>query len=94
MAAGSRFTLSLAVTEGAKDLEVRPTADQHLGDGWSARVSDALRLDPGASDPGLAAEVARIDTVLPWFTQNALVHYLSPRGLEQFSGGAWGTRDV
>ena len=94
VAAGSRFTLSLAVTEGAKDLEVRPTADQHLGDGWSARVSDALRLDPGASDPGLAAEVARIDTVLPWFTQNALVHYLSPRGLEQFSGGAWGTRDV
>ena len=32
--------------------------------------------------------------MLPWFTQNALVHYLSPRGLEQFSGGAWGTRDV
>ena len=25
---------------------------------------------------------------------NALVHYLSPRGLEQYSGGGWGTRDV
>jgi CRISPR-associated protein Csx3 len=94
VAARSRFALTLAVTEGVQELEVRPTADQHLGEGWSARVADALRLDPGATDPGLAAEVARMDTVLPWFTQNALVHYLSPRGLEQFSGGAWGTRDV
>ena len=31
---------------------------------------------------------------MPWFAQNALIHYLSPRGLEQFSGGGWGTRDV
>lgn len=29
-----------------------------------------------------------------WFAQNALVHYLSPRGIEQFSGGGWGVRDV
>jgi cellobiose phosphorylase len=94
VAASSRFSFTLAVTEGAKELEARPTADQHLGDGWSATVAGALRLTTGASDPGLAAEVARIDAVLPWFTQNALVHYLSPRGLEQFSGGSWGTRDV
>ncbi|HTX06246.1 MAG TPA: hypothetical protein VMD06_10485 [Steroidobacteraceae bacterium] len=32
--------------------------------------------------------------MLPWYAQNALVHYLSPRGLEQYSGGGWGTRDV
>jgi cellobiose phosphorylase len=32
--------------------------------------------------------------ILPWYTHNALVHYLSPRGLEQYSGGGWGTRDV
>ena len=31
---------------------------------------------------------------LPWLAHNALVHYLTPRGLEQFSGGGWGTRDV
>jgi CRISPR-associated protein Csx3 len=89
-----RFALTLAVTSTATDLEVHPAADQHLGERWPATVAGALRLTPGAADPGLAAEVARIDTVLPWFTQNALVHYLSPRGLEQFSGGAWGTRDV
>ncbi len=31
---------------------------------------------------------------LPWLVRDALVHFLSPRGLEQFTGGAWGTRDV
>jgi CRISPR-associated protein Csx3 len=94
VAARSRFALTLAVAEGAEDLQVRPAPDQHLGDSWPQTVAGALRLTSGATDPGLAAEVARIDAVLPWFTQNALVHYLSPRGLEQFSGGAWGTRDV
>ena len=29
-----------------------------------------------------------------WYTQNALVHYTSPHGLEQYNGAAWGTRDV
>lgn len=35
-----------------------------------------------------------LNRVIPWFTQNALVHFLSPHGLEQYSGAAWGTRDV
>jgi 1,2-beta-oligoglucan phosphorylase len=41
-----------------------------------------------------AEQLARISDIAPWFTHNALVHYLSPRGLEQYSGGGWGTRDV
>jgi len=42
----------------------------------------------------LADQVTRLADILPWFQHNALVHYLSPRGLEQYSGGGWGTRDV
>jgi cellobiose phosphorylase len=42
----------------------------------------------------LAPAVARLAEIVPWLTHNALVHYLSPRGLEQYSGGGWGTRDV
>ena len=55
-----------------------------------------LRLPAGAPAAGDAAglEVARLDAVLPWFAHDALVHYLSPRGLEQYTGGGWGTRDV
>ncbi len=40
------------------------------------------------------AEAERLDTILPWFSHNALVHLATPHGLEQFNGGAWGTRDV
>jgi 1,2-beta-oligoglucan phosphorylase len=43
-------------------------------------------------DAGL--RVQRLAEVLPWFAHNAWVHYLAPRGLEQYSGGGWGTRDV
>jgi cellobiose phosphorylase len=42
----------------------------------------------------LAGDVARLQEILPWFAHNALIHYLAPRGLEQYSGGGWGTRDV
>lgn len=38
--------------------------------------------------------ISALDHIMPWFVQNALVHLLSPRGLEQYSGGGWGTRDV
>lgn len=48
---------------------------------WSVSTSGADKV------PHLAA-------LYPWLVQNALVHYLSPRGLEQYSGGGWGTRDV
>ena len=41
-----------------------------------------------------APALQRLRDILPWYLHNALVHFLSPRGLEQFSGGGWGTRDV
>ncbi|MET0390217.1 MAG: hypothetical protein ABW321_29870, partial [Polyangiales bacterium] len=39
-------------------------------------------------------DIAAIREILPWYAGNALVHFLTPYGLEQFSGAAWGTRDV
>jgi cellobiose phosphorylase len=47
---------------------------------------------PERSPLGDAA--TRLAEMAPWFAQNAWVHYLAPRGLEQYSGGGWGTRDV
>ncbi|MDP1646858.1 MAG: hypothetical protein Q8M01_01460 [Rubrivivax sp.] len=52
----------------------------------------ALRLH--AAPGPHAADVSRLSDILPWYLHNALVHYLAPRGLEQYSGGGWGTRDV
>jgi len=40
------------------------------------------------------ADAAALASLLPWLAHNAMVHYLSPRGLEQYSGGGWGVRDV
>ncbi len=59
------------------------------------RTSLAPRLSLSARPASpLAASVARLADIVPWLTHDALVHYLSPRGLEQYSGGGWGTRDV
>jgi cellobiose phosphorylase len=45
------------------------------------RVIDGPDIDPLA-------------VTLPWLVRDAFVHFLAPRGLEQYTGGAWGTRDV
>lgn len=59
---------------------------------WS-QVDGGLAITPPV-ESGLADEARRLEEIHPWFIHNALVHYLSPRGLEQYSGGGWGTRDV
>jgi len=55
-------------------------------------VPDLTVAPAAAGEPG--ARAAHLAEMVPWYAQNALVHYLSPRGLEQYSGGGWGTRDV
>src|SRR6185369_16153073 len=54
---------------------------------------EALSLEATSESP-LAADVARLREIVPWYVHDALVHYLAPRGLEQYSGGGWATRDV
>ncbi|HKQ14973.1 MAG TPA: hypothetical protein VJT80_16170 [Steroidobacteraceae bacterium] len=56
-------------------------------------LAPQLQLSAPAAGP-LSQHLARIADIVPWFAHNAFVHYLSPRGLEQYSGGGWGTRDV
>jgi cellobiose phosphorylase len=56
-------------------------------------IDAGLRISAPASSP-LASAAERAGEIFPWLINNALVHYLSPRGLEQYSGGGWGTRDV
>jgi cellobiose phosphorylase len=59
---------------------------------WRAMTGDLSLLPPAADDAGRA--LAGFGEILPWFAHDALVHYLAPRGLEQYTGGGWGTRDV
>lgn len=56
-------------------------------------LTPSLTVAPAAAgEPGDRAR--HLAEMVPWYAQNALIHYLSPRGLEQYSGGGWGTRDV
>ena len=52
------------------------------------RVTRGLRIT--GSGPGVAA----LDTLFPWLAHDAIVHLTVAHGLEQYSGAAWGTRDV
>lgn len=39
-------------------------------------------------------DVTSMNLLTRWYTLDMLIHYLSPHGLEQYGGAAWGTRDV
>lgn len=45
-------------------------------------------------NPQIQEEIERMNLLSRWYSHNMLVHYLSPHGLEQYGGAAWGTRDV
>jgi cellobiose phosphorylase len=57
------------------------------------RAIEHVVLAPPAN-AALAEPVERLADIMPWFAHDAFIHYLSPRGLEQYTGGGWGTRDV
>jgi len=65
---------------------------------WLADRSEAIsfwdRLSLGLKINGSDEDSLAINEILPWYGNNAMVHFLTPYGLEQFSGAAWGTRDV
>lgn len=37
---------------------------------------------------------ATLNDLITWYSHNAMIHFTSPHGLEQYSGAAWGLRDV
>lgn len=65
-----------------------PITTDHVGDrsAWWPRMTELRVAGVDAAEP--------LAVTLPWLVRDALVHHLAPRGLEQYTGGAWGTRDV
>ena len=39
-------------------------------------------------------QISKYNDLVGWYSHNAMVHYLVPHGLEQYTGAAWGVRDV
>jgi len=80
-----RITASL---KGAKD------ACDKLRAEWPEKEVFWERFNRGLSCRFEDDAIVRLSDALRWYSHNALIHYASPHGLEQYSGAAWGTRDA
>jgi cellobiose phosphorylase len=91
----SSFCMSFVgeVSHAAKLVKIKNADEQWLFDCKEAK-SEWKKLSLNLSLQGNQKDLAAIRETIPWFGLNALTHYLTPYGLEQFGGAAWGTRDV
>lgn len=88
--AGFRFTGGLVAAPATAPAN---SDDKAAGNRFWTAMAGPVALRAPAASP-FVNDVAGLQDILPWYTHNALIHYLAPRGLEQYSGGGWGTRDV
>lgn len=97
-------TLTILKIEDATNIELRIQGNlveesyQHTQVTFEAAIEDYnVFISELLNDFELShetADIQRMNIASKWYTHNMLVHYLSPHGLEQFGGAAWGTRDV
>ena len=92
--------LSFAVVGSLTD----PAAAQRLADSYAQGVDEKsmlasaarywTKVTRGLRIRGKGSDVAALDALTPWLAHNAMVHLTVAHGLEQYTGAAWGTRDV
>jgi cellobiose phosphorylase len=81
---------------------IDPDAAERLAAKFEHGVDDASLLLPARRFWGRVTRNLRVkggggaalDTLFPWLAHNAMIHLTVPHGLEQYTGAAWGTRDV
>ncbi|QBR72948.1 cellobiose phosphorylase [Beijerinckiaceae bacterium] len=81
--AAAALRLAEKFEQGVEDEALLAPARRYWG-----RVTRHLRIT-GGGDEGAA-----LNTIFPWLVHNAMIHLTVPHGLEQYTGAAWGTRDV
>ena len=59
-------------------------------DSFWRKLTRSVRVKSARNSPDALAA----DTILPWLAHDGMIHLTAPHGLEQYTGGAWGTRDV
>ncbi|WP_261806776.1 GH36-type glycosyl hydrolase domain-containing protein [Lapidilactobacillus luobeiensis] len=91
------FQLTMAVTFNESELPVveseaksiqlfQETYHHLLGEIQLSALSNA--------DPRISDQIEKMNLITYWYAHDAMIHLLSPHGLEQYGGAAWGTRDV
>jgi len=82
---GEAAALAAKYANSVEDSAMRGRVLSH----WRSLTRD-IRVVSEVPDAGVRA----LDTTFPWLVHDAMVHLTVPHGLEQYTGGAWGTRDV
>ena len=80
-------------TRAVKSFEIEIEGHSRLASESTERASwlaDAQKLELTHEHHA----VTRMNRILPWFIHNGMIHLTVPHGIEQYNGGAWGTRDV
>ncbi|MGK2852378.1 MAG: GH36-type glycosyl hydrolase domain-containing protein [Candidatus Limnocylindrales bacterium] len=80
-----------AVYRGRPDPDATKAAAAD-GERWWTGLGRGASL--GGANGRTAAEITRLDDLIPWYLHDALIHATVPHGLEQYSGAAWAVRDV
>ncbi|MCS7009336.1 MAG: hypothetical protein NZL93_05295, partial [Chthoniobacterales bacterium] len=70
-----------------------PISPQTNTQPFHSSIHNIIHIENRFQNPNFS-DLQKFETITPWFAHNAAIHYLSPRGLEQYSGGGWGVRDV
>lgn len=91
----SRFAMSIL---GEVVEKSQPTLISDADLAFNADIQDARTawrdMSLNLSLESEKEDIRAIREILPWYGMNAITHFLTPYGLEQFGGAAWGTRDV
>jgi cellobiose phosphorylase len=87
-------TGSLTDPEAAAALAARYARGVPLDDMLAPAAAHWTEVTRDLRILGDGPDAAVLDTIFPWLAHDAMMHLTVPHGLEQYSGAAWGTRDV
>jgi cellobiose phosphorylase len=93
-------SLSFAVTGSMTDAAEGMALAQRYGAGVDEEEMLAparlywSRVTRNSTIEGEGPDIDAQNAFLPWLAHDAMIHLTAPHGLEQYTGAAWGTRDV
>lgn len=89
---GDLFDPAKAKKRSQASAKTQPYFDQDHIDNmsfWTQTLGQNFSIELADNE-----NVSKINDIVFWYLHNGMIHYSTPHGLEQFSGGAWGLRDV
>jgi len=90
------FTVVGSLVDAAEAARLAAKYEQERGDDQLLAGSATFwnHVTRNSRIAGDAIQVAALNASIPWLAHDAMIHLTVPHGLEQYTGGAWGTRDV